>query len=233
MVSERIERPEDVDKVHRQRYEFAAAHVYGKRVLDAACGIGYGSAILKTAGAASVCGVDISEAAISVARQYYHLEGIDFRIADCFEITGKYDIAVSLETIEHLDNGFAWPAKLASLLEENGMAIISTPVRLLGHTLYSQPNNPSHRREWSIDEFADLLEESFAKVAFAFQGVSYPSTGGNALARLRERLATGLRIRAHARFPDQPVLSLTQWFDEYPYVRPKYMIAICSRPRQN
>ena len=53
---------------HIHRYAFAQAFVQGRRVLDAACGEGYGSALL--AGCAdSVVGVDISEEAVGHARQ--------------------------------------------------------------------------------------------------------------------------------------------------------------------
>ena len=36
---------------HEERYAFAAMHVKGKNVLDAACGTGYGARILARAGA--------------------------------------------------------------------------------------------------------------------------------------------------------------------------------------
>src|SRR5687767_6601798 len=61
---------------HIYRYRFAARFVRGRRVLDIACGEGYGAAALLRAGAASVIGVDISEEACEHARQKY---GIDAR----------------------------------------------------------------------------------------------------------------------------------------------------------
>src|SRR5215207_137502 len=43
-----------IDAEHRGRYWWAAQVAPGRDVLDAACGTGYGSAILRTAGAKSV-----------------------------------------------------------------------------------------------------------------------------------------------------------------------------------
>src|SRR5208337_4385431 len=44
---------------HLERYRWAAKFVAGKRVLDVACGTGYGTALLANAGAAQVDGFDI------------------------------------------------------------------------------------------------------------------------------------------------------------------------------
>ena len=55
---------------HMHRYAFAAAFGVGKRVLDAACGEGYGSALMARAGA-RVLGVDISDETVAHARQRY------------------------------------------------------------------------------------------------------------------------------------------------------------------
>src|SRR5512145_1849337 len=55
---------------HWHRYAFAAPLAAGRRVLDAACGEGYGSALLARAGA-QVLGVDISLDAVAHARSRY------------------------------------------------------------------------------------------------------------------------------------------------------------------
>src|SRR5512132_2950714 len=55
---------------HWHRYAFARRFVAGKRVLDAACGEGYGSALLAQS-AASIVGVDIHAGVIGAAREAY------------------------------------------------------------------------------------------------------------------------------------------------------------------
>src|SRR5688572_17038072 len=68
---------------HVYRYRFAASYAPGRRVLDIACGEGYGSAALLKAGAASVIGVDISAEAVAHARRKY---GVDARVGDAAAI---------------------------------------------------------------------------------------------------------------------------------------------------
>src|SRR5437868_8858698 len=68
---------------HIYRYRFATGFVRNKRVLDIACGEGYGTAALLQAGAASVIGVDISADVCDHARRKY---GIDARPGNALNI---------------------------------------------------------------------------------------------------------------------------------------------------
>ena len=74
----------DVDLLneHLARYTFAARLARGKRVLDAGCGAGYGSAELAR-GAQSVVGVDCAAEAVDFARAHYALPNLDFEQASC------------------------------------------------------------------------------------------------------------------------------------------------------
>ena len=58
-----------VEAEHLARYLWATRFAAGRRVLDAGCGMGYGSVLLAAAGAESVEGVDASEAVIAVAEE--------------------------------------------------------------------------------------------------------------------------------------------------------------------
>ena len=53
---------------HLARYLFAAERVAGRRVLDLGSGAGYGAAVLRSAGAATVLGVDADAAAVGRAQ---------------------------------------------------------------------------------------------------------------------------------------------------------------------
>jgi SAM-dependent methyltransferase len=91
---------------HVARYEFVAARLpKGSRVLDLACGIGYGSQLLAKAGH-RVIGIDASPEAIAYAEEYYSHPNVSYEChaaedlhADEF---GTFDAVVSFETIEHL-----------------------------------------------------------------------------------------------------------------------------------
>ena len=91
---------------HIHRYAFAGELVRGKRVLDAACGEGYGAAQLVCT-AQSVKAVDISDEAISHAQRRYRAENLEFRVADCCKLPfpdDEFECIVSFETLEHLED---------------------------------------------------------------------------------------------------------------------------------
>ena len=85
---------------HVERYKFACTLIKG-RVLDAACGCGYGSKMMEESGC-RVVGVDIDNQTIQHARK--HFPGPGYLIGDILDIpwAGRFDWIVSFETIEHL-----------------------------------------------------------------------------------------------------------------------------------
>jgi 2-polyprenyl-3-methyl-5-hydroxy-6-metoxy-1,4-benzoquinol methylase len=154
-----------VIREHVARYEFAARFAAGKKVLDVACGSGYGAAILKKAGACAVTGVDISDEAVAFARLHHSADGIEFVPGDAERLlqSGPFDVVVSFETIEHIAHPKAFLAETTRLLAPGGVLIVSTPVRLRG-TVEDRPANPHHLREWSVAEFRALLCEHYRHV---------------------------------------------------------------------
>lgn len=93
-----------IENEHKHRYRTAAKFVKNKRVLDAACGSGYGSAILAES-AASVVGVDHSAAVIDYCKRTYKKENLSYvqMSVSALEFPeNSFDIVVSFETIEHL-----------------------------------------------------------------------------------------------------------------------------------
>jgi ubiquinone/menaquinone biosynthesis C-methylase UbiE len=155
------ENPEIVQQ-HLSRYAFASRFVHEKRVLDVACGIGYGSSILRKAGAREVIGVDRSEETVVLAKRNFGMEGVEFHagLAEDLSGLGKFDVVVSFETIEHLKRPDKFLEETSRVLNDNGLLIISTPIRESG-SLATKPANPYHEREWSEDEFDALLRNYF------------------------------------------------------------------------
>jgi len=147
---------------HLHRYAFARELVAGKRVLDAACGEGYGSALLADS-AAAVIGVDRSAEAIAHARSRYGASNVDFREADCLELPfddDHFDCVVSFETLEHLDDHEGLLAEFRRVIRPDGFLLLSSPDKAVySDTL--QNRNEFHVRELYRDELEALLQAHF------------------------------------------------------------------------
>ncbi len=147
---------------HWHRYAWAAQMVKGKRVLDAACGEGYGSYMLSRE-AAHVTAVDLDQAAIDHAMRRYTAENIQFRQADCTRLPlddASVDVVVSFETLEHLAEQDQLLGEFRRVLCPDGFLLISSPDK----KTYSDQtgyDNPFHVRELYRDEFEGLLSRHF------------------------------------------------------------------------
>jgi SAM-dependent methyltransferase len=147
---------------HIARYRFAKEFVNRKRVLDIACGEGYGAAALVRSGAESVIGIDLSPEVCARARRRY---GIDARPGDAQAIPlhdRSVDLVVSFETIEHLADPAAFLGECARVLVPEGSLIVSTPNRPVYSGLDHQ--NPFHIIEFDEHEFVRLIRSRFEKV---------------------------------------------------------------------
>lgn len=148
---------------HWHRYALARRFVAGKRVLDAACGEGYGSALLAQT-AAHVTGVDIGAEAVEHARDRYGArENLRFAQGDATALdlpAQSFDVIVSFETLEHLRQHDELLAGFARLLAPGGWLVISSPDK---RTYSDLPGfrNEHHVRELYREEFEALLARHF------------------------------------------------------------------------
>lgn len=152
---------------HIARYLFAKQFVKGKRVLDVACGSGYGAYELLKGGASAVIGLDNSRQAISYARKKYKKKGISFLRGDAEEMPfmkGEFDIIVSFETIEHLKNQDEFVIEVKRVLKNKGLLIISTPNKLV----YPK-GNIFHTQELTPKNFRNLLRHHFKNLEMYYQ----------------------------------------------------------------
>lgn len=145
---------------HVFRYGFACRYVKRKRVLDIACGEGYGAASLQMAGAHSVVGIDLSETACIHARRRY---GLDARTGTADRIPlpdGSVDIVVSFETIEHVTHPTRFLDECYRVLGPQGTLVISTPNKGI-YTKRGGWQNPHHCSEMTQDELSSALSARF------------------------------------------------------------------------
>jgi 2-polyprenyl-3-methyl-5-hydroxy-6-metoxy-1,4-benzoquinol methylase len=149
---------------HLAVYAWIGQRVHGRRVVDLACGEGYGSAVLART-AASVVGVDANPDAFEHARLKYSGAGLAFE-RDMIETwTGDVDCVVFLQTIEHVQDPDAVLARLRDLIGPAGVAYVSTPnVLTLAPKGAERSGNPWHLREYRPDEYRALCARHFGRV---------------------------------------------------------------------
>jgi SAM-dependent methyltransferase len=143
-------------ELHLERYRFAARHARG-RLLDIACGVGYGTRLLRDEGkqVRFALGVDICDESVSYAQERYGRDGVEFRVGDAmhFEEPDGFDAIVSLETVEHLPSPARLIDNLVSLLRPSGILVVSVP------TTPSVDVNPHHRHDFTERSFRRLFAQ--------------------------------------------------------------------------
>lgn len=156
---------EKLAQEHWARYLFANQFVKDKTVLDIACGEGYGSYYMSK-NALKVVGADISGEAVKYATARYVNANLSFEKMSIENISypeHTFDVVVSFETIEHVDENVQEKAfrEYARVLKENGVLIVSTPNT-------QSPNyfkgNIFHKKELSVAELQKKLKKYFKKI---------------------------------------------------------------------
>jgi ubiquinone/menaquinone biosynthesis C-methylase UbiE len=147
---------------HFHRYVLAGEWVTGKKVLDAACGEGYGSAHLART-AEAVIGVDVSKDAIHHASERYSADNLEFQLADACKLpfeNNAFDCIVSFETLEHLEDQSSLLKEFRRVLDADGFLLISSPDKA-EYSDHRQYENEFHVRELYRDELESLIQEQF------------------------------------------------------------------------
>jgi ubiquinone/menaquinone biosynthesis C-methylase UbiE len=153
--------PPERTEMHLRRYELADRFAASARVLDLACGTGYGSRfLLDQGGAASVLGLDIDERAVDYARRRFATPATAGRLAyrtGSATHTGLPDASVGLvasfETIEHVPDAAAALAEFHRVLAPGGVLVLSTP-NDAGPT-------PHHAHSFTPETLRTLVEARF------------------------------------------------------------------------
>jgi SAM-dependent methyltransferase len=147
---------------HLVVYEWIAARAHGRRVVDLACGEGYGSAVLART-ARSVVGVDANPEAFDHARLKYRDVRFERNMIELWD--GDVDCVVFLQTIEHVQDPDAVMERIRTLIGPRGVGYVSTPnVLTLAPAGAERSGNPWHVREYRAQEYRELCERHFGQV---------------------------------------------------------------------
>jgi 2-polyprenyl-3-methyl-5-hydroxy-6-metoxy-1,4-benzoquinol methylase len=151
---------------HLVVYDWITARVAGARVIDMACGEGYGSDLLASR-AASVLGLDANPEAYEHARARYVRDNLRFErgMVETYGQPESFDVVVFLQTIEHVMDPRAVLEHMHSLLAPGGVLYVSTPnVLTLAPAGAPKSGNPWHLREYRAAEFRSLTQSVFRSV---------------------------------------------------------------------
>lgn len=150
---------------HLVVYRWIAAQVGGMRVIDMACGEGYGADLLAGT-AAGVVGVDANPQAHEHARCRYRRPNLSFARELIETFSAPADAVVFLQTIEHLREPGAALMHFRELVGPGGVVYVSTPnVLTLAPKGAPRSENPWHVHEYRAHEFVQLCRAHFPSVA--------------------------------------------------------------------
>ena len=158
---------------HLSRYSSVLDIVKGKVVLDIASGAGYGTNLIATS-AKQVTGVDYSKEAIEYSKGLYKSKNLEFIQGDAQNLPlddKAFDVVVSLETIEHLQDPEKFVNEFSRVLKPGGVFIVSTP----NDDEYIE-GNEFHLHEFHLGDLRKLIQKYFKKSEFYYQG-SYFAAG--------------------------------------------------------
>ena len=162
-IADRARDPAD-DAERMARYHFAARYAPSRRVLDVACGAGYGSKILAEAAPSSlITGIDRSDSAIKYAQIHHPAPNLSYMVADTPDLPfdqERFDLVVAFDLAE--DKSFL--RELKRVLQPDGQSILSTTNRWT-----TVAHNRPDSNELGDNAFVSLLREHFAHVTPYYQ----------------------------------------------------------------
>lgn len=158
---------------HYHRYLYASRFVRNKRVLDIACGDGYGTAFLSI-NAEEVVGVDADDALITEAKkrtaEFPKTRFEAQRVEEFSSALELFDVVVSFGTVERLatDAREKFLANIRQCLKPGGILVISASIsdgRLEDIGDRGESRNP----EFSAVKFSEFLKSRFKSAIFLGQ----------------------------------------------------------------
>jgi 2-polyprenyl-3-methyl-5-hydroxy-6-metoxy-1,4-benzoquinol methylase len=146
---------------HLSRYYFSMEYARG-RVLDFACGAGYGIHMMAKARKKSIneaIGIDIDSNTISYAKKHYYHPLVTYQHEDAVNPRlpsklGTFDTITSFETLEHVNEEEQFLQNIFTMLNPGGTLVISTP---FGKGRGKDCGSPFHVHQLTIPEFKDLF----------------------------------------------------------------------------
>jgi lipopolysaccharide transport system ATP-binding protein len=151
---------------HIGRYQLAREICPIKgQVLDAACGMGYGSNVLSFARSElKVTGIDISKEAIEYSTNNFSSlnKNLKFKIGGVEELNTlfkneTFDMVCSFETVEHINDPVSFIHDVKNMLKPEGLFICSVPNMWVDES--GKDPNPHHLHVFDFEKIISIVSE--------------------------------------------------------------------------
>lgn len=162
---------------HVARYYFATPYIKG-RVLDIACGTGYGCHMVakeRKREITEVVGVDFDPETVAYANVEYNHQKVTYVQGNALDPElpdrlGSFDTILSFETIEHVEDDRLFMDNLYRMLKPGGTLVLSSP---FGRGRGQPTSEPFHVHQLTPEEFGELFTP-FREVDIYYQrGVTF------------------------------------------------------------
>jgi ubiquinone/menaquinone biosynthesis C-methylase UbiE len=160
-----------IHQIQLLRHQFVYEHVKSRLtpndyVLDLGFGEGYGTSLLADS-CREIVGVDVADHVVEYANNKYAKNNCRFVKYDGrtlpFE-SNTFDIVVSFQVIEHIDDDYAFVAEIHRVLKPGGRLVLTTPNKATRLKPGQKPFNRFHKREYFANELTDVCKTKFANV---------------------------------------------------------------------
>jgi len=238
-----IPRLENMITEELARLSFVQSYFKHKVILDAGCGVGYGSHFIAENGARWVLGVDVAETAIGYAANAYERDNLAFTATDCTLMGLKnhsFDMVCSLELIEHLAQPDQYLGEVCRVLKPQGLYFMSTPNREVSARPNGRASWAFHEHEFALEELHELLETYFCDVEIwgtyvpIYEEHLVRNLTKSPLSQIKHLLPSGLRgwVSSSIRYFIKPELSLDDVvISKKDAAAAPTFVALCSRKR--
>lgn len=173
------------------------------RLLDAGCGTGQMTKLLERYGEA--IGLELAPEAIEFARKRGVHNIVQGSITDPPFEPGSFDLVLSLDVIEHVDNDVQILDSLFNIVKPGGYLIVTVPAFQSLWSSHDEINH--HKRRYRVPQLRSMIEDA----GFDITRITYCNTAMFVPVFATRKFKTALRSLRHADDVNDPESDLAEY----------------------